>query len=75
MLRKVDPPLPLPSRKRGLYGWKLQNPDGSTDYLDQAGKPRERHDIYGNHLHLSYTNDLTGGVDSPQLWLRSIEDS
>ncbi|KPA37264.1 hypothetical protein FLAG1_09927 [Fusarium langsethiae] len=75
VLTKVVPPLPLPSEKRGLYGWKLRNPDGSTDYLDQAGKPRERHDMYGNHLHLTYANDLEGGPDSPRVWLRSIQDS
>lgn len=62
-----------PAPALGVEG--LQNPDGSSDYLDQAGKPRERHDMYGNNLDLSYANDLEGGVDSPKLWLRSIEDS
>lgn len=73
--RKFDPPLELPSGKRGQYGYTLCHVDGSIDYFDSLGKPIEHYDIYGNCLQYSYVDGDEHGVDSPELRIDRILDS
>ncbi|KUM61270.1 hypothetical protein ACN42_g5855 [Penicillium freii] len=73
--QKIVPPQDLPTGLPGRYGYKLDQVDGSSDYFDVNGKPLEHHDIYGNFIHYTYTQDLAAGVTNVQVRLECIRDS
>ncbi|KAH7025102.1 uncharacterized protein B0I36DRAFT_417141 [Microdochium trichocladiopsis] len=66
-----EPPLPLPSKKDGLFTYRILHGDGSVDYFDATGLPIEHDDVFGNRIHYKYIS--RGGPQ--QALLDYIEDS
>lgn len=73
--RKVTPPQDLPSGLPGTYRYRLVHMDGSQDFFDTDGKPREHRDIYGNFIYYRYIGVGQGRVDDPLVKLDYIQDS